>query len=72
MLQELKKMTKSSQKFKKHADKKRHYKSFEVGDLVMIKICKVQFGAGQNNKLQPRKMGSFPVSKRINDNAYVI
>lgn len=38
----------------------------------MIKIRKERFLADTYNKLQPMKMGIFPMIKCINDNAYII
>ena len=48
------KLEKANEKYKMEADKHRRFKSFDVGDEVMVFISKARIQGG-HNKLQQRK-----------------
>ena len=52
-------------------DKNRRFKSFDVGDEVMVFISKARMQGG-HCKLQPREYGPYQIVKKINNNAYVV
>ena len=52
-------------------DRHRCFKSFDVGDEVMVFISKARMQGGRG-KLQQRKYGSHQIVKKINNNAYVV
>ncbi|PKU83847.1 RNA-directed DNA polymerase [Dendrobium catenatum] len=62
----------SNSKYKQLADAHRRHQVFSPGDLVMLRVRREWFPTGTYTKLSPRKIGPFPISRKINDNAYVI
>lgn len=66
------KLIDGGQNYKQLADKKRLFKEFKVGDLVMIYLRNDRSPAETHSKLNLRKLGPFPITRRINENAYVI
>ena len=65
------KLEKANAKYKMEADKHRQFKSFNVGDEVMVFISKAQMQGG-HNKIQQRKYGLYQIVKKINNNTYVV
>ena len=63
---------KMNQAYKSQDDKHRRFKEFKGRDLVMIHLRKARLSAGKYNKLQPKKIGPYPIIKRFGDNSYKI
>ena len=66
------KLKASNAKYKEVVDKKRCEKIFNVGDLVLVYLQKERFPIGTYNKLKDKKYGSFQITKKINNNAYMV
>ena len=59
-------------KYKEAADKKRREKIFNVGHLVLVYLWKKWFPVGAYNKLKDKKYRPFLITKKINNNAYLV
>ena len=65
------KLEKANAKYKMEADKHRRFKSFDVGDEVMVFISMAQMQGG-HSKHQQKKYGPYQIVKKINNNVYVV
>ena len=65
------KLEKANAKYKMEADKHKLFKSFDVGDEMMIFISKARMQGG-HSKLQQRKYGPYQIVKKINNKANVV
>ena len=66
------KLEKANAKYKIEVHKHRRFKSFDVGDeVVMIFISKARMQGG-HSKLQLKKYEPYQIVKKINNNAYVV
>ncbi|KAI0507258.1 hypothetical protein KFK09_013380 [Dendrobium nobile] len=66
------KLLQSNEQYKAAADKHRREKLFKPGDLVLVQMRKERLPTGSYSKLSKRKWGPFPITKKINDDAYVV
>ncbi|PKU81738.1 hypothetical protein MA16_Dca018680 [Dendrobium catenatum] len=73
MLQDVRhRLIESNKHYKAAADKHRRAKLFQPGDLVMVRLRRERLAAGTYSKLGRRKVGPVPITRRINDNAYIV
>ena len=66
------KLEATNAKYKEAVDKNRCEKIYNVGDLVLVYFRNKRFPVGTYNKLKDTKYGSFQITKKINNNAYVV
>ena len=57
---------------RKQLIKKRREKIFSVRDLVLVYLKNERFPIGTYNKLKNKKYGPFQITKKINNNAYIV
>ena len=66
------KLEATNAKYKEVANKKRREKIFNVGDLVLVYLRKERFPIGTYKKLKDKKYGPFQITKKINNDTYVV
>jgi len=66
------KLKATNTKYKEVANKKRHKRIFNVGDLALVYLRKEIFPIGTYIKLNDNKYGPFQITKKINNKAYVV
>ena len=66
------KLEATNAKYKEAVDKKRCEKTFSVGDLVLVYLRNERFPIDTFNKLKDKKHGPLQITKKINNNAYVV
>ena len=66
------KLEASNAKYKEATSKKRRKKIFNVGDLVLVYLWNEWFLVGTYNKLKDKKYRPFLITKKINNNAYLV
>ena len=66
------KLEATNAKYQEAGYKKRREKIFNVRDLVLVYLRKEIFPIGTYNKLKDTKYGTFQITKKINNNAYVV
>ncbi|KAI0524507.1 hypothetical protein KFK09_003878 [Dendrobium nobile] len=62
----------SNDSYKQAADIHRRHRTFQPGELVMVRMRKERYPAGTYSKLSPRKLGPVAIKHKISDNAYVV
>ena len=66
------KLEATNAKYKEVADKKRREKIFSVEDLKLVYLRKERFPVSTYNMLKDKKYGPFKITKKINNNAYMV
>lgn len=66
------KLQETTSKYQASTNEHRRFKSFSVGDLVMVHLNKHRSPDGGSAKLKARRYGPFRILAKINDNAYVV
>ena len=66
------KLEATNAKYKEAVDKKRRENIFNVRDLVLVYLRNERFPIGTYKKLDDKKYGPFQITKKINNNAYVV
>ena len=66
------KLEATNAKYKEAADKKRHEKIFNVGDLVLVYLRKERFTVSTYNKLKDKKYGPFQITMKISNNSFMV
>ncbi|PKU76854.1 hypothetical protein MA16_Dca001460 [Dendrobium catenatum] len=62
----------ANESYKQAADAHRRFRTFQPGDLVMVRLRKERHQTGTYSKLAPRKLGPVAIKHKISDNAYVV